>query len=190
MVIFAGGKSSRMGEDKSLMPFGGYATMAEYQYRRFEHLFSKVYISTKSDKFGFDVDILYDAYEASSPMVGLASVLQRVEDDEVFILSVDMPLVDEDIIQQMTDRYDTLNHTPDILIARSPQGTEPLCGIYSKRVLTLAQSLVENDIHTMHRLYEELTVEVMSFENSDKFANLNTIDEYINCYKKEPICTS
>jgi len=33
-IIFAGGKSSRMGRDKALLPFGGYDTLTEYQYRR------------------------------------------------------------------------------------------------------------------------------------------------------------
>ncbi len=27
LVIFAGGKSSRMGKDKALLPFGGYSTL-------------------------------------------------------------------------------------------------------------------------------------------------------------------
>ncbi|MDP1784432.1 MAG: NTP transferase domain-containing protein, partial [Sulfuricurvum sp.] len=33
-ILFAGGKSSRMGSDKSLLPFGGYPTLAQYQYER------------------------------------------------------------------------------------------------------------------------------------------------------------
>jgi molybdopterin-guanine dinucleotide biosynthesis protein A len=43
-VIFAGGKSSRMGEDKSLLPFGTFSSLAEYQYNRLSNIFDIVYI--------------------------------------------------------------------------------------------------------------------------------------------------
>ena len=52
-VIFAGGKSSRMGEDKSLLPFGTYTTLAEYQHAKLSKLFYKVYLSAKKNKFIF-----------------------------------------------------------------------------------------------------------------------------------------
>ncbi|MCF6173461.1 MAG: NTP transferase domain-containing protein [Campylobacteraceae bacterium] len=61
-VVLAGGKSSRMGRDKALLQFGWYDTLVEYQYRKLEAIFDKVYISSKEDKFDFDVDIIYDKY--------------------------------------------------------------------------------------------------------------------------------
>jgi len=57
-IIFAGGKSSRMGRDKALLPFGGYDTLTEYQYRRLSKIFNRVYISTKNDKFNFNGQFL------------------------------------------------------------------------------------------------------------------------------------
>jgi len=152
--------------------------MAEYQNSRLEQMFDRVYISTKSDKFEFDAHLIVDAYEDSSPMVALVSVLECLDDEAVFVLSVDMPLVDEDIISRMIHRYHSSSPTPDILIAKSPRGTEPLCGIYSQRALPSAKSLLSRDIHKMHRLFDELSVEEMSFEQSEKFANLNTPEEY------------
>jgi len=178
IIIFAGGKSSRMGRDKSLLPFGGYNSMAEYQYRRLGQIFARAYISAKSDKFDFDADIIADTHSSSSPMVALVSVLESLDDEAVFVLSVDMPLLDEEIISEMIHRYQTLSPTPDILIAQSPRGREPLCGIYSQRVLPIAKQLLESDIHKMHRLFGKLHVEIASFKQSEKFANLNTIEEY------------
>ncbi len=53
-IILAGGKSGRMKKDKSLLPFNEYNTLAEFQYRRLSKIFSKVYISTKNNKFDFE----------------------------------------------------------------------------------------------------------------------------------------
>ena len=53
-VILAGGKSSRMGRDKALLPFRGFDSMTEYQIDKFKNHFKKIYISTKNrDKFHF-----------------------------------------------------------------------------------------------------------------------------------------
>jgi len=57
-ILFAGGKSSRMGEDKSLLPFGGYSSLAQFQYVRLSKLFTHVSISTKTaDKFDFTANV-------------------------------------------------------------------------------------------------------------------------------------
>ena len=53
-VILAGGKSSRMQQDKALLPFGEVNSLAEFQYRRLSKIFSKVYISSKYNKFDFN----------------------------------------------------------------------------------------------------------------------------------------
>ena len=55
MVIFAGGKSSRMGQDKALMPFGKYNSLAQYQCERLSKIFKNIYISSKTNKFDFDI---------------------------------------------------------------------------------------------------------------------------------------
>ena len=52
-VILSGGKSSRMGEDKSLLPFSSSSSLIEFQYRRLEPYFKNIFISAKNDKFDF-----------------------------------------------------------------------------------------------------------------------------------------
>ena len=52
-VILSGGKSSRMGEDKSLLPFSSSQTLIQYQYDRLKPYFKNIYISSKVDKFNF-----------------------------------------------------------------------------------------------------------------------------------------
>jgi len=60
-VIFAGGKSSRMGENKALLPFAGFETLTEYQYTRLSKIFSSVYISCKDKSiFSFDANFIED----------------------------------------------------------------------------------------------------------------------------------
>ena len=59
-VIFAGGKSSRMGEDKALLPFSNYPTLTEFQHDKLSTLFDDVYISAKQNNFDFECRVIQD----------------------------------------------------------------------------------------------------------------------------------
>ena len=60
-VILAGGKSSRMGRDKTLLPFGGFATLTHYGAHKFGRIFERVFVSSKFDKFDPPLPLIKDA---------------------------------------------------------------------------------------------------------------------------------
>lgn len=174
-VIMAGGKSSRMKRDKSLLPFGQASTLTEFQYRRLSKIFSKVYVSAKSNKFDFKVTIIEDRYEDSSPLVALISIFETVEVDEVFVLSVDSPFVSEEIIAQL---YAKAKGEADILIAESVNGLEPLCAIYRRSFLESAYDALAKNKHRLQALFDSLKVVSVKVEEKDAFLNLNYPTEY------------
>ncbi|NCB12260.1 MAG: molybdenum cofactor guanylyltransferase, partial [Erysipelotrichia bacterium] len=47
-VILCGGKSSRMKEDKTLLPFFNSNSLAQFQYDRLKLHFQNIYISSKT----------------------------------------------------------------------------------------------------------------------------------------------
>ena len=176
-VIFAGGRSSRMGKDKALLAFGGYDTLTEYQYRRLLPLFERVWISTKEDKFPFDAPLILDRHEASSPTVALAAALERAAHPWVFILSVDMPQVDA----QLIDRLHAAAHGDPqarAVIARSPRGVEPLCGLYHRDLLPSVHAQLEEGEHRMQGLLRAHPTLEVPCEREAIFTNLNTPEEY------------
>ena len=175
VVIFAGGKSSRMGRDKSLLSFGGYSTLAEYQFRRLSKIFDRVYISAKSNKFDFDTFIIKDCYKDSSPLVGLISVFETIDINEAFILSVDAPFVNEGIIQKL---YKEALSSSDIIVAKSSNGLEPLCGIYKKSILPIAKQFLEKNNHRLQDLFKEVNTQEIVFDQKDSFKNINYPHEY------------
>lgn len=174
-VIFAGGKSSRMGKDKALLPFGEYSTLSEYQYNRLSKIFKKVYISAKSNKFNFKVDIIEDNYETSSPLVALISIFENLDIDEVFILSVDAPFISKEIIERL---YIEADSSSDIIVASSINGLEPLCGIYRRALLDLAKEFLLKDNHKLTSLIKLSNHQIVKFNSTEEFLNLNTQEDY------------
>jgi len=174
-VIFAGGKSSRMGQDKALLPFGDHPTLSEFQYQRLNNLFEKVYLSAKEDKFNFDCPVITDTRKEDSPLVGILSLFETLEAEEVFILSVDAPFVNQMVIESI---YDSENKEYDVVVAQSPSGIQPLCGIYKKSILGLAyQQLKENNHKLQDLLFLAKTLYV-PFASDQPFSNLNHPQEY------------
>ena len=180
-IIFAGGKSSRMGKDKSLLPFADCDTLSEFQYKKLSSFFDKVYISSKEDKFNFDVAVITDRYKESSPLVGIISLFETLDADELFILSVDAPFVDGKVIEVLLKHAD---EKFDAIVAQSPSGVQPLCGIYRRSILPLAQENRTEENHRLNDLLKKAHTQFVMFDNDAPFVNLNHPHEYITALDK------
>ena len=180
-VIFAGGKSSRMGRDKSLLPFGEHKTLTAFQYEKLQMLFKTVYISTKEEKFDFDAKLIKDCYKDSSPLVGLLSIFETLDVEEVFVLSVDAPFVDTEAINHIME-IDSEGY--DAVIAKSPNGIEPLCGRYKKSILPLLQKHYSEADHRLQNLLATAKTYTLSFKDDALFTNLNHPEEYEKALKR------
>jgi len=174
-VIFAGGKSSRMGKDKSLLPFAHYSTLSEFQQERLKPWFKKVYISAKENKFDFTCEYIEDKTSVSSPLIGLLSILESIEEDEVFVLSVDAPFVDKNVIEKILNCD---NPSYDAIVAKSPSGIQPLCGLYKKSILPLIYRQAEEGNHKLQVLLELAQTNYVTFSDDLPFTNLNHPHEY------------
>lgn len=182
-IIFAGGKSSRMGTDKALLAFGKHNSMTEYLHQKLTKLFKTIYVSAKSDKFDFSAKIIVDKYEQSSPIVALVSIFETVKDNEIFIISVDTPLITQKIIDELYRNADE-NRSADAIIAVSPDGVEPMCGIYRRTIYLTAKNYLDNDIHQLMKLLKSSEVKYVEFDSSEEFYNLNSPAEYEIAIKK------
>ena len=179
-MIMAGGKSSRMQRDKALLPFGGYNSLVEYQKEKHKGLFSNVYVSAKNNKFDFEVEVIADCYEEASPLVGLVSIFETLDVEEVFILSVDAPFVNREVIEKI---YSEAKKESDVIVAQSTNGLEPLCGIYRRTMLKSAKAFLAQKRHRLQSLFEEVETQKVLFQESHSFMNLNYPKDYEEAMK-------
>ncbi|MEN8727466.1 MAG: molybdenum cofactor guanylyltransferase MobA [Sulfurovum sp.] len=179
-IIFAGGKSSRMGEDKALLPFGNYPTLTEFQQAKLNTMFDRVYISAKENKFDFDCMVIEDIYKENSPLVGIISIFETLKVEEVFILSVDAPFVNRDTIEKILEHNES---RLDVIVAQSPSGVQPLCGLYRKSILPLAYAQLEKNNHRLGDLLRLANTLFVKFDKDTPFTNLNHPEEYQKALK-------
>jgi len=178
LVIVAGGKSSRMGEDKALLPFGAFATLTQFQLSHMNGHFSSLHVSCKTrDKFDFEASFIEDSprFMQSSPLVALFSILEYFQ-TPVCVLSVDTPFVTPSV-------FETLFHTKnapqyEAIIARSPFGSHQLCGIYAPSLLPKIAHMLENNEHKIGYLLQNAHTLFVDFGDDVPFLNLNHPSDY------------
>ncbi|MDD5159910.1 MAG: molybdenum cofactor guanylyltransferase MobA [Sulfuricurvum sp.] len=182
-IIFAGGKSSRMGEDKSLLPFGGFSSLSEFQYERLMPLFQSVHISTKSaDKFDFNANFILDPAEVDyAPTAGFVSALRMLDEDRIMVLSVDTPFIDERVFQTLIDAD---SGELDAVIAKTQTGSHPLCGIYHRSLLKEFERMLAEGDHRLGKLLSNAKTLYVEFSDEEPFANLNHPHEYKDAYER------
>ncbi len=183
-VIFAGGKSSRMGRDKALLPFGGFDTLTEFQYQKFKPYFDNIYISTKErDKFNFDADFIEDVpfYDKDSgelifsPAVAMYSVFEKIGADKIFAVSVDTPFFD---IEHFNKLKSADNEAFDIIASRNRNDIQPLCSIYKKSCKDELLKMIEQDVHKIRILTKNLNTFYVDFNEDKAFLNMNNPQDY------------
>ncbi len=176
-VIVAGGKSSRMGSDKALLPFGGFKTLTQYQIKRIAPWFQSLHVSCKSrDKFDFDASFIVDTKEFSefSPLVAIYSILKKFS-TPVCILSVDTPFVRQEVFLKM---YQSLSKDTDAIIARTNGKSHQLCAIYSPSLLPKIEKNLKKNQHKIRELFVDSNIKYIDFGDEIAFINLNRKDEY------------
>ena len=183
-IIFAGGKSSRMGEDKALLPFAECETLTQYQLKRLSLIFKEVLISCKSsDKFDFEANFIEDdkEYAVSAPTLGFYSALQQCRCEAIFVLSVDSPFVGVEEIEAMISSFERGDY--EAVIAKTKEGIHPLCGVYSFKLLKTFRLMLEENNHRLGQMLKNISTNYIEFENEDTFANLNHPHEYQRAIK-------
>jgi molybdenum cofactor guanylyltransferase len=176
-VLFAGGKSSRMGEDKALLPFGGFSTLAEFQYARLSILFKEVFISTKTaDKFPFQAHFILDPLDVDyAPTAGFVTAFREIGEDRIMVLSVDTPFVSPSEFQKLLDAD---SPALDAVIARTPEGSHPMCGIYHRSLLGEFERMLAQKDHRLGKLLASSNTRFVDFSDEERFSNLNHPHEY------------
>lgn len=178
-VILAGGHSKRMGCCKALLPLGGKPMLVHI----FEQLsdFEEVLISTNTPSLAgtLPVRLVPDIFLEAGPLAGLHAALSAASNPAILCVSCDLPNFSAQLAEFL------LNHfSPEIFaaICRDRAGKlHPLCGIYSKRCLTLLEDQLgkgEHRVQSFLRLIPHICVDIAPFFPDSALININTPESW------------
>ena len=175
--VLAGGRSTRMGTDKSFLRVGG-ELLIEHQLRCLREAGAvELLISGRSgvDYSGLGVDVVYDQRLDSGPLAGVAAVLKASSCSMILILAVDMPAILPVMLNKILSKCsDHLGCVPV-----DEHGLQPLAAAYPKTAHSLAEECLKDGEHSMQafvrRAIAAALVQPLKVEASERiyFANWN-----------------
>lgn len=142
-IILCGGRSTRMGTSKALLPFGA-ETMLQRVHRLLATVVSPIVIVAAADQSlpGLPADVLVtrDEQEGRGPLEGLRAGLKALPEtvDGAYVTSCDVPLLVPDFVRHMID----LLADHDIAVMEIDGFPHPLSAVYRRRTLPHVEALL------------------------------------------------
>ncbi len=185
LVILAGGKSKRMGTNKSLLKIGD-KTLIEHMVNIFKEHFDEILLSVNEkghfDDLNLGVEEIEDIYKGIGPMGGFYSVFKNTDIEKFFVCAVDTPFVMPSAAIEMMEKSEGV----DICALLKEDGkTEPLFAVYNRSCLENIESLIEKKDYKIKELFEKSNVKyIPKYDLNKSFANLNTREDYEEALKE------
>jgi len=176
-IILAGGKSSRMGNDKGLQELCG-KPLISYAIQVLSGLCDSIVISSSSDAYkSFGYKVVPDQLPGIGPMGGIYSALKQSKTEKNLVLSCDLPFVTKELLSFILESSDGF----DVAVPfEGNQHYEPLCGFYHISVLDIMGVYIQNGNYKLPDLFQEIRINKLNINGEldfyqDKiFLNINS----------------
>ena len=181
-VVLAGGKSSRMGRAKAMLPFGGEPLIVQV-VRRLGLLFpDMVVVAAPGQELPeLPVTLVRDDVAYQGPVGGLVYGLRACGGAAAFVTSCDVPFISLPLVSHLTSRLPGY----DVVVPHWEGRPQPLHAVYRRSVLPLLEGQLERGELRPIFLYDKVrTLRVEEDElravdpDGSSFFNMNTPEDY------------
>jgi len=187
-IVLCGGRSTRMGSPKALLPFGG-ETMLQRVVRLLGAVVSPIVVVAAPEQelplLPPSVVVTRDEHEDRGPLEGLRAGLKGLPEgvESAYVTSCDVPL----LVPQFVSRMAELLGDYDIAVMEIDGFAHPLSAVYRRRTLPHVEALLAADRRRMIFLFDAVKTrrvqpsEMVSVDpDLLTLRNLNTREDYLN----------
>jgi molybdopterin-guanine dinucleotide biosynthesis protein A len=171
--VLAGGRSSRMGRDKALLPWGN-STLVELIAGRVLQAAGSVTLIGPPDRYrslGFPA--LADLVPEFGPLGGIYTALSATAAGWNLVVACDMPSVTAELLEELLAAAERSGS--DALVPVTPDGEiAPLCAVYHSRLLPAVESAIHHKLLKMHDFISAIGAARWPVSDSSLFRNINT----------------
>jgi len=176
VFILCGGKSSRMQSEKGLVLFQN-KPFIEHIIQAILPISKDITLITNTKDYDYLAyqkipDIIID----KGPLGGIFTALSHSDTEFNLILSCDIPLISSELLSELISKH---NAEALITVFASESRLHPLIGIYSKKILPVIKSAIDNNDLKMMNLIANIPHQIITIEESENFhlTNINSVDE-------------
>jgi len=184
-IVLAGGKSTRMGTSKALLPFGP-ETMLQRVVRILGGVVSPIVVVAAPDQelpaLPANAIVTHDEHEGRGPLEGLRAGLKALptEIDAAYVTSCDVPLLAAGFVTEMLE----LARGYDVAVIEIDGFPHPLSAIYRRATLPHVEDLLAHDRLRPVFLFDRVKTrrvrpeEITTDPDLRTLRNLNTRNDY------------
>ena len=175
--VLTGGRSSRMGCDKALLPFRGGA-LVESVARAVELAAgSAVLVGNPRLYEHLGYRAIPDLYPGAGPLGGILTALHDTSADWNLVTACDMPGLSAEFLRLLIDA--AAGRPADALVPAGPSGhPEPLCAVYHRRSRQALEGALGRGVRSVRAALEGLRAAVVSVPEVTPFHNVNTPEDW------------
>jgi len=177
-IILAGGRSSRMGADKSLLPVDGQPII-ERICERLAGRFDQILISANEpEKLAFlGLEVIPDRIPGQGPLMGIASALEASTSELNFVVACDIPRIHIGFVEEMLAEAETSG--ADVVVPTTgSEEYEPLFAVYRKSALEAINKVLASGGRRISDIFAQCRVKYIKLTDKEWLRNLNTPAEY------------
>jgi len=182
-IILAGGQSSRMGEDKSLLVADNLPIIEKIVRQLIGHFRQIVIGANDIEKYRFlNLPVVPDLEKGKGPLMGIYSTLLQSKHEINFVVACDIPDLNMDYVQELMRQA----KCHEIVMPTWGDGKfEPLFAVYNKSILAKVKKLLDNGQRKISLLFDSTDVKYLPMPDAGKwYKNLNTREDYKNYIKQ------
>ena len=186
--VLAGGKSSRMGQDKAFMQVGGRTLLAQV-LEVANSATGNAWIVGSKEKFAAFGPVIEDTFPGQGPLAGIHAALAETRTELNLMIAVDMPFVRADFLDYLAAQ--ARESAAVVVVPRTNIGFQPLCAVYRRAFADVAERSLRAGKNKVDRLFSEVKTQVIEPEElarggfgDEMFRNLNTEKDWQEATEK------
>lgn len=178
-LILAGGRSTRMGQDKSNL-FYHQNPQRIYLYQLLENFCEKVFISARKEQISVwndQLNYIEDSVSSEGPLSGIVSAYEKYPEESWLVVACDMPFVDQNTISFLLKYQDPQAY---VNVFQNPQTLdyEPLLGLWHSKTGLLLKDFYANGQRSPRRFLRQINCHAIAPQNTHWLLNANDPEEY------------
>ena len=174
-LVLAGGKSSRMGKDKTQLEYYGKSQL-DHTVELLEKNLLKTYVSVAVGQTSEKYDYIQDRFVDLGAFGAVCSAFQYDPNKAWLVLAADLPFVNNDLIQLLLKRRNPTKVATAVK-GRSKEFVEPLITIYEPKAYPKLLSYLAQGYSCPRKVLINSDVEVIEVDD-ELIRNINTPEEY------------
>ncbi len=176
-LVLAGGKSTRMGTDKTKLKYHGDLTQTNYSKQLLETVCNgKVYLSSNEQNIDNEY-VIADTFLNLGPLSGILSAMMSQPDAAWLVMAVDMPFVTEQTLATLVKNRNT-NKIATCFANGHDGFPEPLITIWEPKAYPVLLQMLSMGIDCPRKTLINFDSHKIDLENTQVLQNINTLEEH------------